>query len=159
MPFDALFLTAVRRELEGSLTGCRVDKVQQPQRDTLILSMRGAAGGVHSRLSTRTALQCMSASTAGIIESYMIETVESGTATRAAVDGHTIAGKTGTAQVNSSGGRYSPHSWYVGYCAEEETPYAIAVVVENGGSGGSAAARLAGRVMERAIETVQPAGR
>lgn len=42
MPFDALFLTAVRRELEGSLTGCRVDKVQQPQRDTLILSMRGA---------------------------------------------------------------------------------------------------------------------
>lgn len=125
----------------------------------LVLSVRGAAGGVHSRLSTRTALQCMSASAAGIIESYMIETVESGTATRAAVDGHTIAGKTGTAQVNSSGGRYSPHSWYVGYCAEEETPYAIAVVVENGGSGGSAAARLAGRVMERAIETVQPAGR
>ena len=41
MPFDALFLTAVRRELESSLTGCRVDKVQQPQRDTLILSMRG----------------------------------------------------------------------------------------------------------------------
>ena len=40
MPFDALFLTAVRRELESSLTGCRVDKVQQPQRDTLILSMR-----------------------------------------------------------------------------------------------------------------------
>ena len=125
----------------------------------LVLSVRGAAGGVHSRLSTRTALQCMSASTAGIIESYMIETVESGTATRAAVDGHTIAGKTGTAQVNSSGGRYSPHSWYVGCCAEEETPYAIAVVVENGGSGGSAAARLAGRVMERAIEAVQPAGR
>ena len=25
MPFDALFLTAVRRELESSLTGCRVD--------------------------------------------------------------------------------------------------------------------------------------
>ena len=45
MPFDALFLTAVRRELESSLTGCRVDKIQQPQRDTLILSMRGAAGG------------------------------------------------------------------------------------------------------------------
>ena len=44
MPFDAFFLTAVRRELEGSLTGCRIDKVQQPQRDTLILSMRGAAG-------------------------------------------------------------------------------------------------------------------
>ena len=49
MPFDAFFLTAVRRELEGSLTGCRIDKVQQPQRDTLILSMRGAAGTRRSR--------------------------------------------------------------------------------------------------------------
>ena len=29
MPFDAFFLTAVRRELEGSLTGCRIDKVQR----------------------------------------------------------------------------------------------------------------------------------
>ena len=38
MPFDALFLTAVRQELEQKLLGCRVDKVQQPQRDTLILS-------------------------------------------------------------------------------------------------------------------------
>ena len=45
MPFDAYFLTAVRQELEDRLTGCRIDKIQQPQRDTLILSMRGAAGG------------------------------------------------------------------------------------------------------------------
>ena len=50
MPFDALFLTAVRRELESSLTGCRVDKVQQPQRDTLILSMRGVAAADISEL-------------------------------------------------------------------------------------------------------------
>ena len=28
MPFDALFLTAVRQELEQKLLGCRVDKVQ-----------------------------------------------------------------------------------------------------------------------------------
>ena len=54
MPFDAFFLTAVRRELEGSLTGCRIDKVQQPQRDTLILSMRGAAGGGRLLLTRRS---------------------------------------------------------------------------------------------------------
>ena len=45
MPFDALFLTAVHAELASQTIGCRVDKVQQPQRDTLILSLRGAAGG------------------------------------------------------------------------------------------------------------------
>lgn len=40
MPIDALFLTAVTRELTDTLIGCRVDKVQQPERDTLLLSLR-----------------------------------------------------------------------------------------------------------------------
>ena len=40
MPIDALFLTAVTRELTDKLLGCRVDRVQQPERDTLILSLR-----------------------------------------------------------------------------------------------------------------------
>ena len=63
MPFDAFFLTAVRRELEGSLTGCRIDKVQQPQRDTLILSMRGAAGGPPRTRRSRPCSVCSCAST------------------------------------------------------------------------------------------------
>ena len=51
-----------------------------------------------------------------------------------------------------SGGRYSPHAWYVGYCASQEHPLAIAVVVENGGSGGEVAASLAGEIMRCAIQ-------
>ena len=43
MPIDALFLTALRSELEPRALGCRVDKVQQPARDTVLLSLRGAA--------------------------------------------------------------------------------------------------------------------
>ena len=81
--------------------------------------------------------------------------MECSLSTRTAVEGHAIAGKTGTAQVNSSGGKYSPHAWYVGYCAEDEHPYAIAVVVENGGSGGSVAGRLAGKIMKKAISIVE----
>ena len=45
MPIDALFLTALRSELEPRALGCRVDKVQQPARDTVLLSLRGAGGG------------------------------------------------------------------------------------------------------------------
>ena len=45
MPFDALFLGAVRGELERTCVGCRVDKIQQPVRDTILLSLRGPAGG------------------------------------------------------------------------------------------------------------------
>ena len=41
MPLDAICLTALRNELAGQLTGLKIDKVQQPSRDTLILSIRG----------------------------------------------------------------------------------------------------------------------
>lgn len=121
----------------------------------LVMTVSDSAGGVKNSLYTKNYLQCFSPQNAAILEEYMLATVEEGTGTRAAVEGHSIAGKTGTAQVNSSGGKYSPHAWYVGYCAEDEHPYAIAVVVENGGSGGSVAGRLAGKIMSKAIDIVK----
>lgn len=43
MPFDALFLTAVTKELQ-SAAGMRIDRVQQPTRDTVLLALRGNGG-------------------------------------------------------------------------------------------------------------------
>ena len=48
MPFDAIFLTAVAAELRAQTLGCRVDKVQQPERDTVILHLR--APGMTARM-------------------------------------------------------------------------------------------------------------
>ena len=45
MPIDAVFLNSLCLELQASLLGCRVDKVQQPERDTILLQLRGPAGG------------------------------------------------------------------------------------------------------------------
>lgn len=41
MPLDAICLRAVVRELAGELTGARIDKVQQPARDQIVLTVRG----------------------------------------------------------------------------------------------------------------------
>ncbi len=41
MAFDAVFLTAVLEELRERLVGLRVEKIQQPTRDTVLLSLRG----------------------------------------------------------------------------------------------------------------------
>lgn len=41
MPFDAYFLTAVVQELKPLLLGARIDKIQQPSRDTVLLLLRG----------------------------------------------------------------------------------------------------------------------
>ena len=44
MPLDAVCLTALLRELEPELTGARIDKVQQPERDLLLLNVYTRSG-------------------------------------------------------------------------------------------------------------------
>ena len=44
MPLDALCLSAVREELTAQITGMKIDKVQQPERDLIILNLRGSGG-------------------------------------------------------------------------------------------------------------------
>ena len=44
MPMDAVFLHGLTQELAQSLTGARIDKVQQPERDLLLLSVRTQSG-------------------------------------------------------------------------------------------------------------------
>lgn len=41
MPLDAITVCALSSELRAALIGAKIDKVQQPSRDTLILSIRG----------------------------------------------------------------------------------------------------------------------
>lgn len=41
MPFDANFLGAVLEELRPSLLGTRIEKIQQPTRDTILFQLRG----------------------------------------------------------------------------------------------------------------------
>ncbi|MBQ1371349.1 MAG: NFACT family protein [Oscillospiraceae bacterium] len=45
MPFDAIFLSALTAELNESLPGARIDKIQQPERDTVLFQLRSPAAG------------------------------------------------------------------------------------------------------------------
>jgi len=40
MPLDAICLTAIKNELAESITGSKIDKIQQPERDLIIFSLR-----------------------------------------------------------------------------------------------------------------------
>jgi penicillin-binding protein 2 len=89
----------------------------------------------------------MSDSTIDILHEALYGVVNSpgGTAHQAAVKGFTVAGKTGTAQ-NPHGG---DHAWFVCYAPAEAPRIAVAVLVENAGHGGSIAAPVARKVMEK----------
>ncbi|QIV78863.1 penicillin-binding transpeptidase domain-containing protein [Fervidobacterium pennivorans subsp. shakshaketiis] len=60
----------------------------------------------------------------------------------------TVAGKTGTAQTHSG----PPHAWFVGFAPSRNPKYSVAVLVENGGSGGQTAAPVARKVFDFMLE-------
>jgi len=93
----------------------------------------------------------MRPATARTVHDMMVAVVASGQARDAAVPGATVGGKTGTAQL---GGSLSPHAWFVGFVETEARVVVIAVVVEQGGSGGSVAAPIFGQVARAAVERV-----
>lgn len=71
--------------------------------------------------------------------------------TFAALDnGYTVAGKTGSAEASNDKSIES-HAWFVGYITNDNAPYAVCVLVENGGSGGGVAAPLARKTLQKAI--------
>ncbi len=44
MPLDSITVSALASELRGRIIGAKIDKVQQPERDTLVLSLHGPGG-------------------------------------------------------------------------------------------------------------------
>lgn len=45
MPLDAIFLSALTAELNETLPGSRIDKIQQPERDSVLLQVRSQSAG------------------------------------------------------------------------------------------------------------------
>jgi peptidoglycan glycosyltransferase len=86
------------------------------------------------------------------LKSMMVNVVKSGTGKKARIKGVTVAGKTGTAQVQLENGEIGENAWFVGFIEEDEHPLAIAVVMERAGAGSSNAAPAAKSVLARAID-------
>ena len=97
--------------------------------------------------------QVLDPQTAGIIADFMYQTVESGTAARAAIRGYRVCGKTGSAEV-SDNKAVETNAWFTGFIQDDAHPYAIAVVIEGGGAGARMPSELAARALKKAVEYV-----
>jgi peptidoglycan glycosyltransferase len=87
--------------------------------------------------------QAIDAGTAATLREAMVGVVESGTATRLAVEGFTVGGKTGTAQLGTDPAR--SHAWIIGFGGPPGEPASIAVAVIVEGQPG-ASEQTGGRV-------------
>lgn len=82
---------------------------------------------------------------ADTIAEAMRQAVLSGTATRAAVSGLRVCGKTGSAQID---GQELTNAWFIGFIDDKTLPYAVCVVVSDAGEGSRVAAPIAGKIFE-----------
>ncbi|MBQ9624617.1 MAG: penicillin-binding protein 2, partial [Clostridia bacterium] len=109
-----------------------------------LYSVKDSLGINIYNMRSKKIAQPISPQIASQMQSLMIGVVENGTGRNAAVDGLTIGGKTGSAETGSS-----THAWFVGYIQSDQTPYAVAIILENAGTGGKNAAPLAKKIFSK----------
>lgn len=89
----------------------------------------------------------ISGETATILKSLMENVVDKGTGKLAKADHVRVGGKTGTAEVEKK----PPHAWFVGFAPVDDPQVVVAVIIENGGSGGRTAAPVARTILISAL--------
>lgn len=95
--------------------------------------------------------RAISGQTAEIMRDLLLASVQlpNAYAAGAAIDGLTVGGKTGTAELQDA----EPHSWFTGFAESEERTVVVAVVVEHGGPGSSAALPIGRALLEAALRS------
>jgi peptidoglycan glycosyltransferase len=94
----------------------------------------------------------LSASEAEQLRELMYGVVKSGTGTSAKISGYKVGGKTGTAEITGEDGKNTTNAWFTSFIYDEDHPLAIAIVLENGSTGGKTAAPAAAKILKKAIE-------
>ena len=107
-------------------------------------------GRVKERIEPDLQAVVMKPETAEELTGMMSRVVEEGTGTAAALEGITVAGKTGTAEVGAN--REFTQPWFICFAPVEDPRLAVAVTVERTtGQGGTVAAPIAKSVLEAVL--------
>ena len=89
----------------------------------------------------------LSAEDASLMQTFMREVVEDGTGERLLGQSYAASGKTGTAEFSTSS--KASHAWFVGYAhREDKEDIAVAVIVEDSGSGSEYAVPIAKKIFD-----------
>ncbi len=140
--------------LQVAMTSAAVANDGVLMRPHLVRTLRGPDLQVIEQVEPEVMGDPISAATAEVLTTMMVDVVDNGTGTSAQISGVQVAGKTGTAQ---TGNDEAPHAWFTSFAPADDPQVAVAVVVENGGSagsetsGGRVAAPIARAVMEAVL--------
>jgi peptidoglycan glycosyltransferase len=122
----------------------------------VVRDVRNADGGVVETTRIEPWRTAITPQVAATLRDGMKTVVESGTATRLAIDGFEVGGKTGTAQLGTTPPK--SHAWIIGYAGDpgKAARVAVAVIIEgqegtSEQTGGRVAAPIAQAVLKAAL--------
>lgn len=121
----------------------------------VMASVRDRSGSTVTEYPDSVWREAMTSANAAVLRQAMVQVVTDGTASRLAIDGLVVGGKTGTAQLGSDPPR--SHAWIISFAGPPNQPpdIAVAVIVEgqpgaDEQTGGRVAAPIARAVIEAA---------
>ncbi len=137
--------TIVTPLLMNMITSAIANKgqVMKPQ---VLDTVKAADGTLVKSYSPSVYQRLMTEEESQILTDLMVQVVKVGTASKLNNLSYSVAGKTGSAEYDSS--KIFSHSWFTGFAPAEEPEIAVTVIMEEAGTGSSYAVPVAKRIFD-----------
>ena len=112
----------------------------------IITQVRASDGSIVKKYNPTVYKRIMTREESEILTDLMIKVVEVGTAKNLKGLSYSVAGKTGSAEYDSS--KVYSHSWFTGFAPAEDPEIAVTVIMEEAGTGSSYAVPVAKRIFD-----------
>ncbi len=114
----------------------------------LVESIESPGGAVLEETSPRVWRSPISPGTAETVQQMMVNAVQNGAVSGAALNGYVVGGKTGTAETGDGG----THQWFIGFIGDDDPRYAVSVVLEDAPSGLGSAVNIGREILLATIQ-------
>lgn len=130
-----------------NLITCAIANEGELMKPRVMTAVKTADGTLIKNMGASFCKQLMTKEEAQILTNLMVQVVEVGTAKKLSDLPYTVAGKTGSAEYDSS--KKFSHSWFTGFAPAEAPEIAVTVIMEEAGTGSAYAVPVAKRIFDQ----------
>lgn len=131
--------------MHNAMLACAIANGGTLMKPYLIDHVENAGGQTMKKFMPSAYGSLMTAEESQALTDMMVRVVKEGTGSAVRTDAYQAAGKTGSAEFETG---KETHAWFVGFAPAGDPQIAVCVIVEEGGSGGKAAAPIARKIFD-----------
>lgn len=131
--------------MHNAMLACAIANGGTLMKPYLIDHVENAGGQIMKKFMPSAYGSLMTAEESQALTDMMVRVVKEGTGSAVRTDAYQAAGKTGSAEFETG---KETHAWFVGFAPAGDPQIAVCVIVEEGGSGGKAAAPIARKIFD-----------